>query len=102
MNDEPLQRIKNFPTDRQPDSQTEKIIQSALLNNISDLHNIIIRHHTCSDCLQGSSSREASNLPLVPHVARTTDSELAAHESVSLSNRLALESRSDQSGARCL
>lgn len=87
---------QHLPTARRPDSQ------SGWFNNMSDFWAFIIRHHTCSDRLQGSSSRKPSNLPPAPCVARTTDSELAAHESGSHSNRLALESRSDQSGARCL
>lgn len=37
----------------------------------------IIRHRTCFNRLQGNSSREPSNLPPAPCVARTTDSALA-------------------------
>lgn len=80
----------------------EIIIQSVWFNHFTDFWAFIISHHTCSDCLQGGSSWESSKLPPVPHVARTADSELAAHESVSHSNRLVLEPRFDQSGARRL
>ena len=86
----------------QPQTARQKCIQSVYFNNIPVFQAFIIRRHTCSDRLQGSSSREPSNLPPVAHVARTTESELAAHESVSHSNRLASGSHFDQSGARCL